>query len=300
MPSRVSLPELSVLRRASRALRLVLELLDRLGHRTPRGVSTDRELSLAGFLRTSGDMAPTFTCGPIGGSHMADGFGSSTLFRGFNPSPKALALLPSGGLSMTMPRAISLSERKAQLRRTVLQRRKDAHGARATDAAAALTVRALTAFQAQELSIAGYWPLGDEIDCRPLLAALKSTGAQVALPVVAGQGQVLIFRIWTPGDALDQGPFGTAHPGIRAPVVVPRVLFVPLIAFDAAGNRLGYGAGYYDRTIATFRKERAITAIGLAYDEQEVDAVPAEAHDQRLDAVMTDRRTLWFNEAAKF
>lgn len=203
-----------------------------------------------------------------------------------------------------MPSAISLSERKAQLRRAVLQRRKGAHGARATDAAAALTVRALTAFQSQELSIAGYWPLGDEIDCRPLLAALKSTGAQVALPVVAGQGQVLIFRIWTPGDALDQGPFGTAHPGIRAPIVVPRVLFVPLIAFDAAGNRLGYGAGYYDRTIAAFRRgamnqEGAITAIGLAYDEQEVDAVPAEAHDQRLDAVMTDRRTLWFNEAAK-
>lgn len=204
-----------------------------------------------------------------------------------------------------MPRAIRLSERKTQLRRAVLQQRKEAHAARATDAAAALTVRALTAFQTQDISIAGYWPLGDEIDCRPLLAALKSTGAQVALPVVPGQGQVLIFRIWAPGDALDQGPFGTAHPGIRAPGMVPRVLLVPLIAFDAAGNRLGYGAGYYDRTVAAFRKaalnnEGAITAIGLAYDEQEVDAVPAEAHDQRLDAVMTDRRTLWFNEAAKF
>lgn len=204
-----------------------------------------------------------------------------------------------------MPSAFSLSERKVQQRRAALKRRKDAHAARATDAAAALTVRALTAFKTQDFSIAGYWPLGDEIDCRPLLAALKSTGAQVALPVVAGQGQVLIFRIWTPGDALDQGPFGTAHPGIRAAVVVPRVLLVPLIAFDAAGNRLGYGAGYYDRTIAALRRaalnnEGAITAIGLAYDEQEVDAVPAEAHDQHLDAVMTDRRTLWFNEAAKF
>jgi len=201
---------------------------------------------------------------------------------------------------MTMPSGVSLTERKTQQRRALMVRRKEAHAARGTEAAAALTVRALSELKTTDVSIAGYWPLGDELDCRPLLAALKAAGAQVALPVVAGQGQVLIFRNWTPGDALEPGPFGTAHPGLRAAVVAPRVLFVPLIGFDASGHRLGYGAGYYDRTITAFRKERAITAIGLAYDEQEVDAVPSESHDQRLDAVMTDRRTLWFNEAARF
>ena len=201
---------------------------------------------------------------------------------------------------MSMPSAVSMTERKTQLRRVLLSQRREVHAARATGAAAALTVRALLELEVDGMCIAGYWPLGDELDCRPLLVALKSAGAQLALPVAAGQGQVLIFRVWTPGDALEPGPFGTFHPSQRAAVVVPRAFFVPLIGFDAAGHRLGYGAGYYDRTLAAFRKDRTVTAIGLAYDEQQVDAVPAEAHDQRLDAVMTDRRTLWFNAAASF
>ena len=188
---------------------------------------------------------------------------------------------------------------KAAMRRAVLAQRRVAHAARGPRAAEDLARRVTAEVAAAGNKIAGYWPLGDEIDCRPTLAGLKHAGADVALPVVAGQGQVLIFRAWAPGDALESGPFGTAHPSGRAAVVAPDILLLPLIAFDATGQRLGYGAGYYDRTVAALRKERGVTVIGVAYDEQEVAAVPVDGHDQSMDAVMTDSRTVWFNTAAK-
>jgi 5-formyltetrahydrofolate cyclo-ligase len=125
---------------------------------------------------------------------------------------------------------------------------------------------------------------------------LCTRGLTIALPVVAGQGLVLIFRSWLEGEPMDSGPFGTSHPSVRAPVVEPDTLLVPLIAFDRRGHRLGYGAGYYDRTVGALRKQRSVLAIGFAYDEQEVDAVPAAPHDQVLDGIVTDRRTLWFRE----
>jgi 5-formyltetrahydrofolate cyclo-ligase len=190
-----------------------------------------------------------------------------------------------------------VGELKAALRREVMARRRAVHAARGNEAAFALAVRICKEISAKGKKVAGYWPLGDEIDCRPALTALKTAGAEVALPVVAGQGQVLIFRAWSPGDVLDPGPFGTAHPGTRAAIVAPTLLLLPLIAFDATGHRLGYGAGYYDRTVAALRRERPILAVGIAYDEQEVDAVPADLHDQRMDAVITDTRMLCFNEA---
>lgn len=193
----------------------------------------------------------------------------------------------------------SPAQLKAAMRRAVLAQRRAAHGVRGKSAATALAQRVTEAVPASGSKIAGYWPLGDELDCRPTLAALKAAGAEVALPVVAGQGQVLIFRTWTPGDALESGPFGTSHPTVRAALVTPDVLLLPLIAFDLTGQRLGYGAGYYDRTVAAFRKERPVTVIGIAYDEQEVAAVPIDEHDQTMDAVITDSRTLWFNGAAK-
>jgi 5-formyltetrahydrofolate cyclo-ligase len=198
----------------------------------------------------------------------------------------------------------SPSDAKSTLRRAMLERRRAAHLAQSKDAALAISGHVLTELEPNGKNIAGYWPLGDEIDPRPALEALTQAGAQVALPVVAGQGQVLIFRAWKPGDELEQGPFGTMHPNARAPIVCPHVLLVPLIAFDLEGGRLGYGAGYYDRTIASFRAHRParegahlskVTAVGLAYDIQRVDAVPADAHDQPLDAVITNSGTLWFD-----
>jgi len=188
---------------------------------------------------------------------------------------------------------------KAAMRRAVLAQRRAAHAARGPEAAAALAARIAAELPAAGYCVAGYWPLGDEIDIRPTLAAFKAAGGDIALPVAAQQGQVLIFRNYTPGDPLDSGPFGTQHPSARASVVAPDVLLLPLIAFDLTGQRLGYGAGYYDRTVSALRAERKIVVIGVAYDEQEVAAVPVDDHDQAMDAVVTDRRTLWFNSAAK-
>jgi 5-formyltetrahydrofolate cyclo-ligase len=189
----------------------------------------------------------------------------------------------------------SPADAKSTLRRAVLERRRAAHRSGCTAAADAVTQRIAENIDFKGKIIAGYWPLGDELDCRPALEAVSAAGAQVALPVVAGQGQVLIFRTWKPGDTLDQGPFGTMHPGTRAPVVCPQVLLVPLIAFDLEGNRLGYGAGYYDRTISTLRANGGVSAIGLAYDCQRVDVVPVDTHDQPLDGVLTPSNTLWFD-----
>jgi 5-formyltetrahydrofolate cyclo-ligase len=188
------------------------------------------------------------------------------------------------------------TDAKVTLRRAMLARRKAAHQASAQDAARAVSAHVLDALELRGKKIAGYWPLGEEIDPRPALEAAARAGAVTALPVVAGQGQVLIFRAWTPGDVLDPGPFGTMHPNARAALVCPEALLVPLIAFDLTGNRLGYGAGYYDRTIAGLRAGGGVTAVGLAYEVQRVDAVPADAHDQPLDAVITPSGATWFDD----
>jgi 5-formyltetrahydrofolate cyclo-ligase len=188
---------------------------------------------------------------------------------------------------------------KAVLRREALARRKAVHAVRQAEASAALARRIIVDLSIRGKMIAGYWPLGTELDCQPALVALKAAGADVALPVVAGQGQVLIFRNWVPGDNLEQGPFGTMHPAVRAPIVTPDILLLPLMAFDGTGHRLGYGAGYYDRTVAALRRHGDVVTVGIAYDEQQIDALPVDGHDQRMDAVMTDQRTLWFNPDVK-
>ena len=187
------------------------------------------------------------------------------------------------------------ADAKAALRRVMLERRRTAHMAGASETAAEVARSVLETVPVQDKIIAGYWPLGDELDCRPALEALAQAGATVALPVAAGQGHALVFRQWRPGDPLERGPFGTMHPGSKAAVVDPETLLVPLLAFDLAGHRLGYGAGYYDRTISALRAVRKITAIGLAYDVQRVDTVHADAHDQPLDGVITANGVLWFD-----
>lgn len=190
-----------------------------------------------------------------------------------------------------------VSQPKAALRRAALSRRREVHRARAESAELALRERLCTDIDCAGKTIAGYWPIGDEINCRSALEKLAAEGVQIALPVVAGQGEVLIFRLWTPSESLETGPFGTLHPGRGAAVCTPDVLLIPLVAFDKAGQRLGYGAGYYDRTIAALRATGDILAVGLGYDEQEVEGIPADDHDQLMDVVVTDRRTLWFNNA---
>jgi 5-formyltetrahydrofolate cyclo-ligase len=137
--------------------------------------------------------------------------------------------------------------------------------------------------------VSGFWPIRSEIDVRPLMAALAAAaGAALAMPVVVGRGQSLLFRRWQAGTPLTEGPFGTAHPAESEPVLVPDLLLVPLLAFDRAHHRLGYGAGFYDRTLAGLRAAGRIMAVGVAYAGQEVAAVPVGEHDERLDLVLTE------------
>ena len=142
--------------------------------------------------------------------------------------------------------------------------------------------QALAAHQGAVL--AGYWPMRGEADPRPAMAAHSGP---LALPVVTGKAVPLIFRAWD-GGALEGGPYGTAHPPDSSPEVIPSVLIVPLAAFDPAGNRIGYGGGYYDRTLQLLRAAGPVAAIGLAFASQRLPEIPAEPFDQPLDLVVTD------------
>jgi 5-formyltetrahydrofolate cyclo-ligase len=165
--------------------------------------------------------------------------------------------------------------------------------ARAGDAAAAVCTRVLALVPAgAPAAISGYWPMGDELDVKPLLAALERAGHVIGLPVATARDTPLIFRRWRPGDALLDGGFGTSVPGEDNAPVVPRILIVPLLAFDRAGFRLGYGGGYYDRTLAALRRAGPVIAIGVAYADQEVAAVPRGPRDETLDVIITERETI--------
>ncbi|HYC05451.1 MAG TPA: 5-formyltetrahydrofolate cyclo-ligase [Azospirillaceae bacterium] len=141
-------------------------------------------------------------------------------------------------------------------------------------------------------TIAGYCPIGDELDVRPLMERLHGGGHALCLPVVVVKGQPLLFRRWRPGDTLVPGGLGIPVPGEGAGEVRPDLLLVPLLAFDRGGHRLGYGAGFYDRTLALLRADGPVTAVGVGYDAQEVPAVPRDALDQPLDWIVTERRAL--------
>ncbi len=132
--------------------------------------------------------------------------------------------------------------------------------------------------------VAGYFPFRDEADPRGLMAALSAKGHRLALPSVEPD-KPLAFRAWTMGDAMHTSPYGIAEPLAGAPEAVPDLVLVPLLAFDATGHRLGYGGGFYDRTLQALK---GATAIGVAYAGQEVPALPREAHDHPLQAVITE------------
>ena len=168
------------------------------------------------------------------------------------------------------------------------KRRRRAAAAAGEDAGRILRDRFLAAIPLPEGAVvAGYWPVGDEMDDRPLLSALHARGHACALPVVDGP-RPLVFREWRPGQALGAGAHGIPVPPATAPELAPRVLCVPLLAFDRAGHRLGYGGGHYDRTLAGLRADGPVLAVGIAFADQEEASLPAEDHDQRLDWVVTE------------
>lgn len=139
----------------------------------------------------------------------------------------------------------------------------------------------------QSATISGFSSIGEEIDPEPLLLRLIGEGHRVGLPVMQGKGQPLIFRAWNPGDEMAPAVWGISEPLPTRAEVIPDILLVPLLAFDTAGFRLGYGGGFYDRTLEGLRKIKPVTAVGIAYDEQRMDAVPHLDYDQPLDWVLT-------------
>ena len=143
-------------------------------------------------------------------------------------------------------------------------------------------------------TVSGFWPIREEIDIRPLMIELFNGGCQMALPVVQGRGQPLLFRAWRPGDPLEQGVFGTLQPPSTRETLEPDALIVPLLACDGEGWRLGYGGGFYDRTLAGLRRRRPVTAVGVGFDGQLVGQVPYGPDDQRLDWMLTDKRACAF------
>jgi 5-formyltetrahydrofolate cyclo-ligase len=139
--------------------------------------------------------------------------------------------------------------------------------------------------------ISAYCPTGSELDPGPILHAILAFNpghAKAALPVAVERDAPLKFRLWRPEDKLVEDAFGILSPPASAPEVMPNLVITPLLGFDRKGGRLGQGAGHYDRTLASLRKIRPVFVLGLAFAGQEVEAVPTDRHDQRLDAILTE------------
>jgi 5-formyltetrahydrofolate cyclo-ligase len=139
---------------------------------------------------------------------------------------------------------------------------------------------------------AGYWPMGDEADPRALMAALAARGHALALPRIEAKSGPLVFHRWRESDALTIHVLGMSEPCAASEVLVPDVLLVPVLAFDSSGHRLGYGGGYYDRTLDALRANVNVRAIGIAYAGQKMETLPREAHDHALDMIVTEREIL--------
>ncbi len=140
--------------------------------------------------------------------------------------------------------------------------------------------------------VAGYHAIRAELDPMPLLAALHERGFSLVLPCMGGDSVSLTFREWTPGSALLRRKFGVEEPPAHNSAVEPTIVFAPLVAFDAEGARLGYGAGYYDAALRNMRARRKILAIGIAFDEQEFPHIPREPQDEPLDMILTPTRVI--------
>jgi 5-formyltetrahydrofolate cyclo-ligase len=181
---------------------------------------------------------------------------------------------------------------KVILRREALARRDALPPAERARAAEIIAARNFPVAIAAGAIVSGFSPMKSEINPVPLMRKLADAGAQLALPVVADKGKPLIMRAWTFGEPLAAGVWGIREPKSEAPEVAPDILIVPLLAFDRRGHRIGYGAGYYDLTIAALRARKPITAVGIAFAAQEIDIVPNTPRDARLDLVLTEREVI--------
>ncbi|HET6519008.1 MAG TPA: 5-formyltetrahydrofolate cyclo-ligase [Geminicoccaceae bacterium] len=187
------------------------------------------------------------------------------------------------------------AQSKLELRAEALRRRAEAARRAGGAASIAVAERAASVLGLQQHGaagiIAGYRPLPGELDPWPLMERLAARGRKLALPRMVGRDRPLAFHAWAPGAPLVRGAFKVMEPPAEAPKVRPAVVLVPLVAFDGRGHRLGYGAGFYDRTLAALRADGGppVLAVGLAFAAQRVEAVPVEPFDVPLDLVVTER-----------
>ena len=186
---------------------------------------------------------------------------------------------------------VDITALKSSMRREFKTRRRAA--ATANPGAAEMAMeRFLAAIPfTPKIVVSAYRPIQNELDPTPLMMALHQRGLRLGVPVIEGPGRALTFRQWTPGCAMMEGPFRAEIP-TKGATLEPDLLIMPLLAWDRAGWRLGYGGGFYDRTLEMLRARRPTRAIAYAYGAQEVEAVPVESTDQRLDAVVTEAEVI--------
>jgi 5-formyltetrahydrofolate cyclo-ligase len=182
---------------------------------------------------------------------------------------------------------------KEDLRRAALARRRALSAADRAKFGARLATEGLALAKRRAARIVSvFFPLRDEPDTLPLLAALAEAGFTTLLPVTMSRNAPLLFRAWRPGDPTKPGAMRIPEPLDDAPTLDPDLLFVPLACFDRRGHRIGYGAGHYDRTLTALRAKGRAVAIGVAYSVAECDSLPDEAHDQRLDLIVTENELI--------
>lgn len=186
------------------------------------------------------------------------------------------------------------SDLKAALRHEAFDRREAAHAMRETAVPAATdNLLAHLGPLSPGTVVSGYRPIRSEIDPTPAMEALHRAGARLCVPVIEGRGRPLTFREWSPGCRMTRGHFGAEVPE-DGDWLTPSVVIVPMVAFDRTGHRLGYGGGYYDRTLAKLRAQRDVLAVGFAYAGQLGPDLPAGENDEALDAVVTETGVLKF------
>lgn len=185
---------------------------------------------------------------------------------------------------------MNTSVNKEAARKAAFARRKLAHGEGQGARAAARLLNYLRPHQGK--IIAAYMPIRTEISPLSVMTEMAKT-SRICVPVIQGAGQVLVFREWLPGCVMIDGPFGAKVPA-QGDWLVPELVIVPLVAFDCKGARLGYGGGFYDRSLAALRAQHATLAIGFAYAAQEADILPQEPTDQPLDTLVNERAVVQF------
>ena len=213
---------------------------------------------------------------------------------------RATASVPPREAFLTDAAEADLAERKRRLRREARARRAAVDPATRESLARALLAfaRTLASSTPPDAVVSLYRAIGDEPDLDPLASALAAAGRRTALPAIGALATPLTFRLWRPGEALERNAKGLDEPPAGTPEAAPDVVFVPLLAFDRRGARLGYGGGYYDATLRALRAAKPICAIGVAFASAEVDAAPEGPFDERLDAIVVEDGVRTFQRGA--